>query len=267
MRSNKTYVYKDKMNDNFSERFLVQKSITGKYRYSRNTLNDKFLHTVLYKLLAVPFAKRYMYKRFDHEIVGAEKLINQRGAYFLYGNHTHALADACIPSVAAGRDISIVVEPRNLSFPIWGKIKPYLGALPLPSDEDAAKNFVREIKVRMAKKQPVMLYPEKNVWPYYTDIRPFPAKLFRFPVQYNKPTCCITNTYQATDGGKGYKIVSYVDGPIYPAKGLEPKESVSQLRDLVYLTMKKRALNSNIELANYVGAAKQSAEDADVKIG
>lgn len=78
---------------------------------------------------------------FHHKIVN-KKLLKKAKAtgYFMYGNHTHFLADALVPTmVNMSKTVAVIVHPNNISMPFLGRITPYLGALPLPDDIEAGK--------------------------------------------------------------------------------------------------------------------------------
>ena len=96
-----------------------------------------------------------------------------------------------------------------------------------------------------------MIYPEAHIWPYYTKIRPFTDMSFRYPVQFDLPVFCFTDTYQKRRFGSKPKIVTYVDGPFYADKSLSSKEQRKELRDKVYNTMVERAKKSNVEMIHY----------------
>lgn len=97
-----------------------------------------------------------------------------------------------------------------------------------------------------------MIYPEAHIWPYYTGIRNFKDSSFRYPAQLEVPVFCFTNTYQKRKWRATPRIVTYVDGPFYPDKGLSLREQKQQLHEKVIATMKERCKNSNVELIQYV---------------
>ena len=128
-----------------------------------------------------------------------------------------------------------------------------LGAIPVPDNKKAMKNFLEIIKKRVDKGQSITIYPEAHIWPYYTKIRPFKTVSFKYPIQFEKPAFCITNTYQSYGkNNKKIKIVSYIDGPFFPDEGLNIKEKQQNLRDKIYNCMEKRSKNSNIEYIKYI---------------
>ncbi|MBO7535652.1 MAG: 1-acyl-sn-glycerol-3-phosphate acyltransferase, partial [Bacilli bacterium] len=146
----------------------------------------------------------------NKKVIKSEK----KNAVFLFGNHTHAMADPYIPTfVAHPKSNYVIVHANNVSIPVLGKINPALGAIPLPDNIAATRNFMKCIEKKIQKKASVTIYPEAHIWPYYTKIRPFVDSSFRYPVQFNTPVYCFTNTYQKKLFSKKPRIVTYVDGP------------------------------------------------------
>ena len=114
------------------------------------------------------------------------------------------------------------------------------------------KNFINAIETHIDKCHPITIYPEAHIWPYYTKIRPFKAVSFKYPIQYNKPTFCMTNTYQSYGKNKNkVKMVTYIDGPFFPNTSLSLQEQKMDLRNQVYNCMTNRSKNNNIEVIKY----------------
>ena len=125
-----------------------------------------------------------------------------------------------------------------------------LGAIPVPGNKGAMKKFLDVIKERIDKNCSITIYPEAHIWPYYTGIRNFKSVSFKYPVKMNKPSFCVTNTYQKN--GEKVQMVSYVDGPFYPNKNINAKLAQEKLRDEIYNKMIERAKMSNIEVIKYI---------------
>ena len=125
-----------------------------------------------------------------------------------------------------------------------------MGGFPIPSDIKAAKNFLDAMDKLIQKGNVISIYPEAHVWPYYTKIRDFVSTSFKYPVKMNKPSFCVTNTYQKN--GEKVQMVSYVDGPFYPNKNINAKLAQEKLRDEIYNKMIERAKMSNIEVIKYI---------------
>lgn len=172
--------------------------------------------------------------------------------YFLYGNHTQPVGDALIPTyVCGGKRVRVIVSPANLGIPVLGKILPMLGALPVPKTRKRLLKFKEAIDLRIKEGNCIVVYPEAHVWEYYTKIRPFSADSFRFPVENNMPTFCMTTTYQKSKRSEKPDITVYIDGPFFTNTTCLPKGQRQILRNEVYECMVKRSKNSTYEYIHY----------------
>lgn len=254
MEKRKVIYYSDELNDEFSTAKITPKRIDGDYRYICPSRFKRFTRFFWYSVVAKPLAFIYTKAAFRHKTVGGEVLKAYKDkAYFIYGNHTQDVGDALIPSMLRYRkSVYVIVHANNVSIPFLGRITPSLGALPLPDGLDAYRNFLKAIETRVAEGAAVTVYPEAHIWPYYTGIRPFTDVSFSYPVRFNTPVFCFTNTYQRRRFGKKPRIVTYVDGPFFPDESLPPRERKKDLRDRVYCRMCERAKNSTVELVKYI---------------
>ena len=190
--------------------------------------------------------------KLNNKIINRKIVKNLKDGYFMYGNHTQNIADALIPSmISFPKDTYVIVHPNNVSMPYLGKITPSLGAIPLPDDLPATKNFIECITYRADQKKAICIYPEAHIWPYYTKIRPFKDTSFRYPVDLNKPIIVFTNVYLKRKSSKRVKIVTYIDGPFYPNSNVFKKDAKKELRDKVYNAMTERSKLNNIEFIKY----------------
>lgn len=248
------FYYGDELNDNFAGDNIKAKKIDSSYVYDRTSIWGRAAHFFWYRVVAVPTAFLYMKLFFHHKTVNKEVLKPySKTGYFIYGNHTHNYADPCVPNLLSlPKESHIVVHPNNVSMPLLGRITPYLGALPLPDDMDAYGNFAQAMKKRIEKGQAVVIYPEATIWPYYTGIRPFADTSFHYPIKYNAPVFCFTNTYQKRRFGKRPKMVTYVDGPFFQNEDLPLRQRKKDLRDRVYTCMCERAKLSEVSYVRYV---------------
>ncbi len=253
-KQEKYIYYDDELNDEFSTAQITPKAIDGDYRYVNDSLLGRAGHFFWYNVVAKPIAKIYLKMKFSHTIIGRDKIDKQKmSGFFLFGNHTQAIADALIPTmICRPCDVYVIVHPNNVSMPVLGRITPSLGALPLPDNMDATRNFIKAVEMRLSQGYGICIYPEAHIWPYYTGIRPFTDKSFYYPVKYKTPVYCFTNTYQTEKPGGKVKIVTYVDGPFYPEEGLPRQKQQTDLRDKVYKQMTERAKNSNVDIIRYV---------------
>ena len=247
------YYYENELEDEFSGSNITPKKIDGSYCYLGGLLR-KIGRIFWYQIIAKPLAFLFLKLKYHHKIVNKECLKKARKqGFFLYGNHTNAIADALIPTMLCHPvGVHVIVHPDNVSMPILGKITPCLGALPLPDDKEAMKNFQKAIETLVSKHNCITIYPEAHIWPYYTGIRNFKDTSFRYPVSCWTPVFCFTNTYQKRKISKTPQIVTYVDGPFYADKNLSIKEQKIQLHAQVMASMKANCKHSNIELNTYI---------------
>ena len=234
---NKTIYYEDELNDEFSNPLWNLCSF------------------VLQNILSVPIKILYAKIKFRIKYIGKEKIKPYKNeGYFIYGNHTQPFADTFIPSIPMyPKRNFLIVNPVNISLKGTGTLVEMLGAMPIPSNKSAMKNFLEAIKQKTNKGYAITIYPEAHIWPYYTKIRPFKDVSFKYPIQLKKPAFCITNTYQSYGkNNKKIRIVSYIDGPFYPNKELTLKEQQKELRNKIYNCMEERSENSNIEHIKYI---------------
>lgn len=254
MKEQKIIYYNDELNDEFSETQIIPKKIDENYKYKHNWLWD-ITSYFIQNVLSMPIKVLYSKIKFRIKYVGKEKLkAYKKQGYFIYANHTQAFADTFIPSVANyPKRNFLIVNPENVSMKGMQTLVEVLGAIPIPGNKKAMENFLQIIEEKINKKSSITIYPEAHIWPYYTKIRPFKDVSFKYPIKYNTPTFCITNTYQAYGKNKDkIKIVSYIDGPFFQNEKLAKKEQQIDLRNRVYNTMVERSKNSNIEKIKYV---------------
>lgn len=255
-KERKVIYYKDELNDEFSSAKIKAIKINGKYRYLRDNPFEKFLSFLLYRIIATPLSWLFLKIKFKHKIIGREKIKNCKGAYFLYGNHTSAAADPFIPTmVAFPKAVHVIVHPANVSMPVLGVINRYIGALPLPNDLKANKNFLEAIDKRVKENRAICIYPEAHIWPYFTGIRPYGDRSFHYPVKYVAPVFTFTDVYKKR-GKRGDKftpkIITYIDGPFYPDKTLPAKEARIKLRNEAFEAMCGRSKLSDYDMVVYL---------------
>ena len=254
MKEKRVIYYKDELNDEFSSAKIVPRVIDEKYKYQHGIIWN-CISWIIQNVISMPIKVGYSKLKFRIKYVGKEKLKGCKNTgYFVYANHTQAFADTFITSVGVyPKRNFLIVNPENISVKPFGWLVEMLGAIPVPGNKTAMKNFIDCIEDKIKKNNSITIYPEAHIWPYYTKIRPFKSVSFKYPVETEKPVFCITNTYQKRGkNGDKVKIISYIDGPFYADESLESvKEKKEDLRNRVYECMVERSKNSNIEVIEY----------------
>lgn len=176
----------------------------------------------------------------------------RKTGFYLYGNHTQPFGDVVLPALAVWpKRIYTIGSPANLGIPGLGKLLPAVGILPTPENFGQTKRFWAAVRQRAAEGCCVVTFPEAHVWPYYTEIRPFPEGSFRFPVEANLPAFCLTTTYQSRGEGKKPKLTAYLDGPFFPDPEKCGKDARRDLRDRVHARMVSRSALSDTAYIRY----------------
>ncbi len=261
MDKRKVIYYSDELNEEFSLAQITPRRIDADYVYLHDSPFKRFTHFFWYRIVATPIAFLYVKCKFLHKVVGrkAFRACKKKG-YFLYGNHTQDIGDAFMPNMMNfPKTDYIIVHPNNVSMPVLGRITPSLGALPIPDEREAFRNFNGAVDAHIERRHAVVIYPEAHIWPYYTGIRPFPDTSFAYPVRLNAPVYCFTNTYQKRKLSKKPRIVTYIDGPFYPDPDKPLRMRRKDLRDRVYETMCMRAKKSDHIQIQYI--KKESGHD------
>ena len=254
----KIIYYTDPLNDEFAGGDLKARKIDKEYKYIRNGFFARIHHFFWYHVIFRPFSFLYIKMKFHVKYVGKEKLKPyKKEAYYMYGNHTLQFGDPYIYQFMSHKEKYVITNATNVSLPFIGHLTPYLGALPLPDDMHAYKNFLDALRYHEDKKHVIVIYPEAHIWPFYTHIRPFKDDSFAYPLKHNIKTFCFTNTFQKR-GKKGFRVVTYIDGP-FESNEENLKLKRKDLRDKIYNTMVERSKNSNIELIEYI--KKENAND------
>lgn len=251
----KTIYYEDELNDEFSEAKIIPRKIDENYKYIHKNIIWNTCAFLVQNVLSIPIKYLYAKIKFKVKYIGKEKLKQyKKEGYFIYGNHTQSFADTFLISNAVFPKINyLIVNPENVSMKFLNTLVEMLGAIPIPSNKEAMKNFLETIEKRINKGYSITIFPEAHIWPYYTKIRPFKSVSFKYPIKLQKPAFCMTNTYQSYGKNKDkVKIVSYIDGPFFPDKNLAMKEQQENLRNKIYNAMMERSKNSNIEVIKYV---------------
>jgi len=254
MKEKKVIYFEDELNDEFSDAVIIPRKIDENYKYKRGSAWNKISY-IFQNILSMPIKLFYAKFKLKIKFVGREKFKQcRKTGFFMYGNHTQVFGDTFIPSLADfPKRNFLIVNPENISMKGSGWVIELLGAVPVPGNIKATKNFMDRIEELQNKNCSITIYPEAHIWPFYTKIRPFKSVSFKYPVKYDKPVFCFVNTYHAYGKKKDkVRIVTYIDGPFYPDKSLSPKEAQESLRNKVYEKMCERSKNSNVEVIKYI---------------
>lgn len=261
MKEKKVIYYRDERDDVKQFETIRTKTVDKDFDYERKGIGNWLLRNVLVRCCILPVVFLLKGLLIRSRFVGRKALRKHKGSCFIYGNHTEPVPDACRAAIAPFPKTSyIIVHPNNVSIPGLQPLMMALGCIPIPTNPNGMKNFMRAVEKR-SEKHPIVIFPERVIWPYYTKIRRFDDVSFRYPVKYGKPVFTMTVTYQKRRFSDKPRKTVYFDGPFYPDETLPPKERQEKLCRIAYETMCGRAKNSTYEYYEYVQKDDETAKD------
>lgn len=254
-RVNQTFEYSDEINDDFSQNGIKAKVIEDSYRFYNPNPIVRFFNMLFRQCIIIPLLWCASKIMFHTKVVNKRAFKKVRGkGYFLYSNHTcnfDPIHHACL--MDHFRFTALMAGPE--SFSIYGIrwLIRALGAFPTPSSLELHRKFRDCIQWHIKKRHKVVIYPEAHIWPYYTDIRPFRSKSFRYPVELDAPIMVATTTFRKRKHSKTPKVIIYIDGPFYPNHLLAYQDAIDALRNEAFNAMKMRSsVKDNYSLNKYI---------------
>lgn len=256
----KQRIFYDSYTDDVVENSNQDYELPPDYQWIRKGVWNKVMYALGYAL-ALTIA--FVYLRFVRHVHyhGRYTLWKfRRNGYIIYGNHTQPFGDPFIPLLAClGKRAFGIAGTANLGIPFIGKLLPYMGALPLVNTKYGMKKLHEAVAQRIAEKHVVFMYPEAHVWPYYTQIRRFPASAMHYQQQLECLSFTLTTTYRKRLIGKRPRIDVYVDGPFYPQHDETPRMQRLILQYETILSMQNNAQKSNYQYIEYVKRNEHTA--------
>lgn len=230
-------------------------SLPAGYKFIHKNPFYLFFARILFQLFYL-FGKWYEKYYLEATFIGLEKIKQAPGKRcVIYANHTNPYHDVFGPAMVARGRIRTVISPVNLKLPGIGKTLPAIGGLPLGKTKSEKQQFNDAVDYYIQKGQPLVVYPEAHVWPYYTGIRQFPAgdKSFKYPVRNQVPIFTMTTTYQKSHKNHARpRMTIYIDGPFYPDPKKSDAENRQMLKKAAEKAMHTASKNSTYNYFKYI---------------
>ena len=131
----------------------------------------------------------------------------------------------------------VIREGNYTSFPgFYGFLFRNCNTLPLATNFQTMKKFMRSVDVLLAKKQKILVYAEQGMWWNYRKPRPMTNGAFKFAVSNNVPVLPIFITMNDSEftGPDGFPVQEYtvhILPSIMADKNLSSKENVEYLKN------------------------------------
>lgn len=231
---------------------IKKKKIDKNYCYIHKNIFYKFFAWLSFYFFALPIG--FIYTKLIKQVKFKNKKVLKivKTSFFVYANHTQHFLDGTNPAlICFPKKPNIVVNSDNVFMPVLGKMVRMWGAVPLPDTISATKNFLNCLSYLISKNQPIIIYPEANLWPFYTNIRKFSDSAFRYPAEFNVPIFTFTTTYHKRKLRKTPKIIVFIDGPFYADQNLTLNQKKQELKNFAYNQMLKRAKLNTCEFIKY----------------
>jgi len=180
------------------------------------------------------------------EMRGIEHFRNLNSGAVITCNHFNAFDSFAIQLVydAANKPkrtfYRIIREGNYTSFPgFYGFIMRNCNTLPLSSNYETMKKFMKSTNKLLQKGHFVLVYPEQSMWWNYRKPKPLKNGAYVFAAKNNVPVlpCFITMRDSDMLDDDGYFVQEYtvhISAPLYPDPSLPYKENVEKLREQNY---------------------------------
>lgn len=153
----------------------------------------------------------------------------------------------------------IIVSTDTVSIKGLKNVVQMLGAMPVPSDIGAMKNFIKAVDF-YHKKCNITIYPEAHIWPYYTGVRNFSDASFNYPVKHNAPLFAFFTAYTKPKGFLSFlrkaNVTVHISDALFPDDNLTGAAARKNLRDKVYGFMVEKSELSDYQVIQYVEKEK-----------
>lgn len=122
---------------------------------------------------------------------------------------------------------------------LFGFFFRHCNTLPLSSNRDTMKEFLKATKTLLERGEKILVYPEQAMWWNYKKPRPFKNGAFKIAATNNVPIlpCFITmkdSNKVAPDGSYYQEYTMHIKPPIYPNSEKNIKENTQELMQKNY---------------------------------
>ncbi len=221
--------------------YLKQKNTSKIKTKIANKVGEKFLDSILKNN-----------KLIIREVNGIENLNGLNSGAIITCNHFNpfdvfAIEDIYRMSNFAGKKTlyKVIREGNYTNFPgLYGFLFRNSDTLPLSSNTETMKEFLKSIKVILNRGDFILIYPEQSLWWNYKKPKPLKSGAFKFAVENKVPVLPIFITMQDTEaiGKDGFPVQEYIINigePIYPIEGMSIHENVELMKNENFNIWKK----------------------------
>ncbi len=230
--------------------------LPGEVDYKCKKISNKIKRKMAFRL-----ARKFLNNILDNKkmiiskINGKENLSNLESGAIITCNHFNALDsfavhytyEECINKKRRKKQglYRVIREGNYTSFPgFYGKLMRNCNTLPLASNLDVMKDFMKSTKELLNEGNFVLVYPEQSLWWNYRKPKPLQNGAFELAVYSNVPILPIFITMKDTSliDEDGFNIQEYEINILKPIKfneSLSKKEKIEYLKNENYNAWKE----------------------------
>lgn len=223
-----------------------------KIDYLNKKLSSK-LKTYIANRLALHYFENQIKKKnlVIKKVVGIENYMQINGGVILTCNHFNPADNYVIDRIVRAnfkrgqRLYKVIREGNYTAFPgLFGFLFRHCNTLPLSSNTDTMKLFLKSMKTLLDRGEKILIYPEQSMWLNYKKPRPLKNGAFRFSAKFNVPVvpafiCMEDSDRLDADGCPIQEYTVYFCKPIYPKDQLSDKENQEYMKEENYKAWKE----------------------------
>ncbi len=196
-------------------------NIDETYEYVPENISFRIVSDILYYLIAFPILKVLTKIIYDLKIEGKENVRNLNSGAVTVSNHVLVLDCAMIALACGDRKEHFTALADSFKIPFVRKLIKLLKAIPIPTDINNKKNFLKAIDKLLSNNELVHVYPEGSLVPYCKNIRRLKNGAFDFSKRSNVPIVPMVFEFREPKGiRKIFKrkldVTLKVLEPVYP---------------------------------------------------
>lgn len=185
------------------------------------------------------------------DVVGIENFERVNGGAIITCNHfnacdNYAVYKAIKPYLKGKKLYKVIREGNFTNFPNpIGFFFRHCNTLPLSSNMETMKNFMKAVNVLLKRGEKILIYPEQGMWWNYKKPRPCKNGAYNLAVINNVPIVPIFITMEDSDviDKDGFFVQKYtvnIMPVIYPDKSLSKKDNIEFLKNENYRLCKDK---------------------------
>ncbi len=177
------------------------------------------------------------------EVKGLENYKAVKSGAFITCNHfspndNYAIWRSVRSEFKRGKRLYKVIREGNFTNfkGLFGFMFRHCNTLPLSSNTETMKKFLKAVEVLIARGEKILIYPEQAMWWNYKKPRPLKNGAFKFAAKYSAPVIpsFITMEDSGRIGADGFEIPAYTVWfmpAIYPKLELTVKQNMEYLKE------------------------------------